>query len=824
MTLTAISLGVAVFVAVRSANRTILHSYRNGIAALTGRTDLSIRGGPQGLDERVFETIRKIPGVRLAAPVVEIAALAEESGEAIPLLGVDLLIDSSLRDYEDRAVPDRDLSFLTDPNALFLSEAAAAQLKTKRGETLAILAGDRRAKLTVREIFRMNGPGASEPIALMDIAAAQWSFGRLGRIDRIDLLIEGEPAPLVARLLGFLPADARVAPPQERGEEIKRMLSAFQANLTALASISLLVGLFLVYNSLSTAVLRRRKEIGILRALGTPRRSILFMIGGECLILGSAGAFAGLPLGILLARSALRLIGGTVGEIYLPFSPAGIFPEKETLFEGFAAGVLVSLAGGLIPALRAGRVPPREAVDQGRFLPPLPAGRRLWEIFFALALSATAMFLAFAPTGVSANRFPLLGYLSAVSLLAGIALLSPALLFIVGALGRRLRPATARLAADSLVSGLRRHAVTAAALMVAVAMASSVIIMIESFRRTVEEWIDQTVTAGLLAAPPAALFKGVDARIAPEAVAAVMAAPQIAQADPYRSFEIPFGDGHLLVAGRDLKLHAERAGYLFLQGASKTILRRAAERDEAVISEPLARRTGLSVGDIISLPSPSGVVKLPIAGVFYDYSTEAGKVVMDRSLLIRRWGDSDVNLILLYPKEGSRLEEIREALAAQLGERHRLAFITRGAFREEILRIFDRTFLVTYALEAIAAAVALLAVLNTLSASVFERRREIGILRSMGASSGQIVRIVFWEAGYLSAGAALLGSLAGTLLSTILIFVINRQSFGWTIRFYFPPLLLPKVFLLVLPAALLAALLPAVQAARTKISDAISYE
>jgi putative ABC transport system permease protein len=831
LTLLGVALGVAVFVAILITNRSILKTYRHSVELLTGRADLSVSAEGFGLDEALIRTIRETEGVASTSPVIETVAAVKEGparGEVLLVLGVDLLAEEPFRRYElSSEAPEADLfTILTRPDALLITERFAERHRLTVGDSLPLAVDNRVIRFIILGLLRPVGPAQANEgnIALVDIAAAQWTFGKLGQLDRVDLATsEGLPSEAVAaRLSERLPSSVSVDRPETKTRQAERMLSAFQLNLTALSAISLFVSLFLVYNTLSFTLVRRRREIGLLRAVGAGENDLFRLFLLEGLLFGLLGGAVGVLMGDLFARFSLNTVSTTVTSLYLWVPREEIVLDRPVILAGIGIGTVISLIASFFPTLSASRVPPREAIDGA---PPLLSAPSRWLSPAGLLLLAASYPLSLLP---SWRGLPLTGYLAAFSLFLGFALITP--LFLIGTgrlLSRLLRQQTfpeARLALNRLLQSPTRTGATVAALMVSMAMLIGVVILIGSFRRTVNLWIDQTLTADLVGLPASALFNGANGTF-PEAVLSKIEGTEgVAAVDGYRSIPLRYRGEQIVLAGRDLGIHERFSRFLYLSKTADHPVTLARRTGGALITEGMADRFSLKVGDLLSLPSPSGPVSLPITGVFYDYSTEGGKVVIDRGLFKARWKDDRVSVAVIYFKKGADVEEARKQMVAALGATDGIAFITHAVFKAEVLRIFDQTFAITYALEGVAVLVALLGIVNALLVSILERRREIGVIQAIGASRGQLLKMTLYEAGYIGVAGYALGLLCGIFLSMILIFVINKQSFGWTVFFTFPYRLIPEALILILFTSLAASILPARKLLRIPIAEAVMYE
>ncbi|MFQ5588929.1 MAG: FtsX-like permease family protein [Nitrospiria bacterium] len=835
LTLTGVALGISVFVSIRIANQSVLSAYHQSVDAFAGETTLEVIGRSGPLDENILIELRKDPDILKLAPVVQaVLPMSSESRaerEMVLLLGVDLLEEASFRPFEVEGKEGRfDLATafnaLLNPRSVLLSRSFAERHGLQPGDRFSL------RKEGAPLDFEVGGLMKGEMtqtrggnIAVIDIAAAQWRLEKLGVLDRIDLITaDGVPVEtILSRLSGRLGDQALVRRPRQRNRQIENMLFAFQLNLTALSAISLFVGLFLIYNTLLVSVAHRRKEIGLLRSLGVHRAQTFKLFTVEGVVIGVCGGFLGVLAGALLARWVVQMLSKTVTALYVAIPPSPLALPPALFAEGILIGVAVSAFSALFPAWQAARLKPREAME-GIFGPEEGGigHRRLCVIGGLLGL--VSYFLSRLPIawGFSWN-----GYLAAALLLIAFSLIVPSvvLLFSKGVRGLTQQTAPSwRLAQGHLEQAIRRNAPTISAFMAALAMMISVVIMIESFRTTVVLWIDQTIQSDIIGFPASYMMSDSDETLPAALFNGITRMPEVKAVDGYRSKIISFRDEPVELVGRDLAVHAEHSKYLFQKGDPAAVIHEAVAEQKVLISEVLANRFHVKEGDAVTLPTPEGPFSTTIGGVFYDYGTDGGKMVIDRALLRTHWRDHKIDVVAIYLNEDTSPEAVREKLLEQWGNTQGLVFTVQTRFKAEIMEIFDQTFLITYALEWIAIVVALLGIANTLFVSILERKREIGIFRAVGASRPQVLRVVLVEAFYMGVIGNIVALVCGLFLSLILIFVINKASFGWTLQFHFPPAVILHSFLLAIGTALLAGYFPARKAAETDLREAMAYE
>ncbi|TRZ99709.1 MAG: ABC transporter permease, partial [Nitrospiraceae bacterium] len=774
LTVGGVALGVAVYVAVATANVEILRSFEQAILGVAGRTTLQVSGNTGvagGFDETIIEAVSHADGVLLATPVIEVSAIWRPTPPAptapviLPILGVDLLAESSVRDYRviEESGKETDWERYLEPDAIFLGRKLAERHGLFVGMPLDVNAGGLARRLVVRGLLEGQGPGKAtlEELAVMDVAAAQFTFDRLGRLDRIDLVTDpARSVDEVSRVVqALLPPGLTVTRPSQRNAQIERMTRAFRLNVSLLSVVALLVGLFLVYNTVSFAVLRRRREVGILRSLGLSPGGIARLFLTEVVLVGIVGAVVGIGVGLTLSNGALQTLARTVSNLYgeVPALPPVTWAHPAVLMQGLLIGIGVAVLGSLGPIREALSVEPTQALAPKGY--ETAGAIRVVPVLAGAALIFALAGLAAVPGPV--QGVPLFGYLSAFLVVLGFAWLSPVLIRIVGYCLRLMLPlragCLARLAADELDRAPVRNAVAVSALMVGLALMIGVSAMIHSFRLTVDLWLEQTVKADLIVAPPTWLGAGPVGALPESMRGRLETIPGVTAVDSYRDVRMEFRDAPVVVVARDLLLHAKHSRYLFMEGDSPTVLAETVRKDQIIVSETFARQFKLGRGDRMTLPGPQGPVEFTIAGRFYDYSTDGGKVVLDRALYARLWGDRSATVFPVYLEPGADPEAIRRMVPERLHGGPPVIILTNGELKREVLRIFDQTFAITYALEIIAVTVALLGIANTLLSGILERKRELAVLRAIGGTPAQVGRLILWESGLLGLAGTILG-------------------------------------------------------------------
>jgi putative ABC transport system permease protein len=829
--LLSVALGVGVVLAIQLANRAAIGSFQDSLREISGSANLSILA-PNGIDERLLPRVTELlgPEVRVS-PVMESTAVVASSKEIVHVLGVDVLQDRPFRSTTPagaRLSPRDFLLLLADPRSVLVGEGFAERYGLQSGSEISLLVNDREDRFTVRGILAAQETGKIlfSNLIVMDIAAAQLAFGRLRKVDRLDLIVPPERLESVqSNLAPQLPPGLRVERPVARAEQTDKMLRAFRWNLAALSYVSLVVGAFLIYNTVAVSVVRRRREIGTLRALGATRGEVLALFLVEALLLGVLGGLLGIAVAQVLAGWALRLVSATVTSLYLPSTPSALQWTGELALEAVLIGTVAAVLSALPPALEATGVLPAEALQQGAHEHRRRLAVRRYSAAGVVVLALAAGATLLPPIG----GLPLFGYASVILVIAGFALLMPSLLwFFTKGLERPLRTLLGiegSLAARGLAASPARISILTMALATAVAMMSSVAIMVGSFRQTVQVWAAQTLRADLFIRPAAQVAGSQDAFIPPEAIELVRTTPGVEAVDAFRGVETVYRGNRVLLGSGDWPTLMRFGNLLFLDGRSpQEVLPRDSSRS-VVVSEPFSIHYGVRRGEQIELETPSGKLPFRVEGIYYDYSNDRGTVVLDRGVFRELFRDDSASNLAVYLKPGADADQVGALFSQRLGAGGYQLLVTPNArLQQAVLRVFDRTFAITYALEAIALLVAALGIANALLAWVIERRREFGILRVLGASRRQLRTMILADSTLVGLLGILSGGCMGLLLSAILIFTINRQSFGWTIQFSLPGTFLALAGLAILAITFLAGLYPARVAARFRPAEVIAIE
>jgi putative ABC transport system permease protein len=829
LSLIGIVLGVSVFVSVQIAIHTSIESFNATVDHVSGKANLQITSFGRGFSEEVYLKVKKVLGVTAATPVIQfISKIDEPIGEPLYLLGIDIFSDQQFRNYQFYDPTEQDLQFLKDPKAIAITEKLASRHGLKKGDFLPLIFGSKKVILTITHLLKMEGPAKSLEgnFGLMDIASAQEALEKIGLIDRIDLIVEKSSAleGVERELKKVVPLGTKIRRPDTRTGQIEKMVSAFHLNLTALSLISLVVGMFLIYNAISISVIQRRREIGMLRALGVTRSQILGLFLCEAGLLGGFGSLIGLGVGIGLAKVMLFFVSRTITALYIIVKTEHLVISPLLLAGGLGIGLAASIFSAIGPAREASRIVPQEALSLGTLETKVKIRLTHFSLIGIVLLLLSLLFALQKPI----QQKPIFGFLSALLIIIGIAFMIPSITIL---LNRLLAPFIHRLfgiegtlATRYIQDSVARTVITIAALMTALSMLISISIMILSFRKTVDLWVEQSINGDAFIFPGSYSLTGYSALLPLEVSRELPSLPGVKAVDSFRALEVEYRDQPALIAAVNGQVFLHLKTIRFTRGNSRLILQSFASGQSILVTESFSLRHQVNPGDRIRLNTPTGEKNLLVSGVFYDYSTDWGMILIEKKLFQSLWNDETLHSAGIYLEEGVSLEVFKNFFREKYSKSYQVFVISHRELRNEILKVFDQTFAITYSLEFIAIFVAFLGIINSLNALIMERQRDIGILRAVGGFQKQVQKTVLIEAGMIGLFSHILGLIAGFLLSLLLIHVINKQSFGWTIQFSIPLWSLIQFWLMVMVTSTLAGFIPARRAAKMNAVDMLRME
>ncbi len=813
-----VALGVAVVVAVDIANHSASRAFGLSLEAVSGRaTHQILPAGPGGIDESLFTRLR-LAGVRPSAPVVE--GHARIDGETFPLLGLEPFSEGPFREHV-AGVLDADVrGLMVRGDALALSGGLARRLGVSGGDRVQLTVPAGRVDLTVTALIG-DGPPGLDGVLLTDIATAQVLLDRVGRLDRIDLILPEGADP--ARVFeGLLPEGVRVEEAGARERSARQLTRAFHINLTAMSLLALLVGGFLIYNTLMFAVLRRRPLLATLRSLGVTRAGVFRLVMGEAAVLALLGGIPGLLLGVLIGQGLVQLVTRTINDLYFVLSVTALHVPPWLLLKGLALGLGAALIAALGPAWEAARIRPREGLRRSSL------ERRVHRLTPWLAVAGVALILLGYILVQVTSQGLVIGFAALFFMIIGYSLLVPLAVLL---LSRLLAPplgvvlgVTGRLAGRGLGAALSRTGVAVAALTVAVSATVGVGVMVDSFRTTVQGWIGHTLQSALYVTSPAPGDERAGSLLPRGVAERVAALPEVAAFSTGRRFQVDSGRGpvDLFVLGPAPDSYA---GFRFRAGDPARAWPAWEAGRAVLVSEPFAWRHGIAVGDALSLHTPRGERSFTVGGIYQDYGSPQGVVLMARNTFQALWDARTEGTLGVYLAPGVSVAQGVDAVRRAVADMPEAVLVTPASeIRENSMAIFDRTFAITHVLRLLTVGVAFVGILSALMALQFERAREHGVLRATGMTPGQLTGLVSLQGGLLGLAAGLLAIPLGLMMADVLIDVINRRSFGWSMLRSVPASVLLEGVLLAVGAALLAGLRPAWQTGRARPADALREE
>lgn len=826
-----IALGVGVVVAVDLANTSARRAFDYSNAAIVGRATHQIVAGSGGLGDMLYADLHRdgvLGGEIAAAPVVsEYVTSQDLGGRPFTLLGVDPLAEAPFRGYLDPASlrnPQAWRQLLTQSDGIIISSDVAGRYGLEVGSEISLQTGGYARPARVIGVIEPADGWSREALGslmIMDIAAAQELTGTVGRIDRIDLILQKESGDLVTAVRESLPPTADLVPVASRTQAVQDLTAAFRLNLFALSLLALVVGMFLIYNTMTFSVIQRRETFAILRSLGATRREVMTLVLTEAALVGAIGGGAGVLLGILLGQGTVRLITQTINDLYFVLAVDQLDLSLSTMAKGMALGFLGTVVVAVPPAWEAVASTPRLALSRSGLERKAtraagmaaPAGIILGVVSLVVLLIASrALWLSFSGTLGAVLGFALLTPWATRILMRAS---SPIMTRLVGPIGR--------MAPRAVLNSLSRTGVAVAALMIAVSVSIGVSLMVGSFRHTVQEWLSQVLTGDIYISAPGVSAVDASGPINPTAVDLVSSLGWVERVDALRTTSVRGETGQVELLAVDDPEFGSRP--FIWTGTSRDRIWERMQAGAVAVSEPFANRHDLGwAGDGLTLQTLDGPVSFPIVGIYTDYGSSAGNVSMALQVYQEHWADETITGLALQLSPGEDVGARAAQLGEQLSSIQGLLVQPNARLREEALQVFDRTFAITAALRVLSLVVAFIGILSAMLSLQLEKGREYGVLKALGLTGRQLWALVSLETGLMGAVAGLLSMPTGLALAAILVHIINRRFFGWTLwmRIEIGPFL--WAIMIAIGAAILAGLYPSLRLRRLSPAEALRYE
>ncbi len=831
LTVMGIALGVAIFAAARSANSSLKASLRDTIERISGKAVLEVTAGQAGLPESTLEEVRAVTGVRAAVPVIEAVVRAKDASQGnVLILGVDMAGDSSMRDYliqgSEEIISDP-LVFLAQPDSLLVSGDFAARNGLHDGSSLELTTALGSRVFTVRGVMTPAGVATAfgGNIAVMDIYSAQHVFAR-GRIfDRIDVAIDeglklDDVQPRIEARLG---AGYKVEPPLRRGKQTESLMEAFSYGLFITSVIALTIGLFLIFNAFSVCVTERRTQIGILRALGVTRRQIQGLFLGESLLLGALGSAIGVLAGVLIGRGMMTVLAGVVEQTH------GVHVHIDRLradpfwtAAAFCMGTAASLIGAWLPARAAGRVDPALALQKGKYQQLFLGENRRRRRAGLILLAAS---IGFGSTVWAKSTYAQIAVFFA--LFASLALLVPTFSHLLAGLLRRpmgrLFGTSGQLASDSLIQAPRRTSSTVSALMFSLTFVLVTGTFSVAVKASMMRWVDSSINPDLFVYASDSLTAR-NFQFPASVAAELQKVPGVRQVDSVRIITIDYNGKSPLLVSVEMDQYLRRSTPILEDGRVEDLLSGMPGRNGILISNNLARIQNLGKGDRIRLDTPTGLHEFEVVGVQADYTSDNGSIVIDRATYKRLWNDDRVDTFELMLAPGFDPGMVKMEIQRRFAGKRSVFVLTNQDMRSEILHIADQFFILQYVQLLVAILVAILGIVNSLMVSITERKREIGILRSLGGERRQVRRAILLEAVCIGLVAVALGICGGTIMGYYVVGSFSSAFNGWVFPYQFPVAIAVSLVPGVILVSIAAALYPSSLALRTPLVESLAYE
>ena len=833
-----VALGVAVVIAIDLANGSASRAFELSTESVTGRATHQILGGPAGLPTDIYRQVRLDLDIDTSAPVIEGVAQAAELGQQpLRVLGVDPFAEPPFRSYlsgvevlgEDARADALEAlnAFIAEPGTVLVSQTLADRFGLDVGDSITLRAGATPSTVEIVGLLRPQDDvsrQALEDLLLMDIATAQTAVGEPGRLSRVDLILPPD-YPLDA-IREILPQGARLASTSESDSTIAQMTEAFELNLQALSLLALVVGGFLIYNTVTFNVVQRRPVIGTLRSLGMTRRQIFAFILTEAVLLAVVGTVLGLALGVILGRGAVQIVSQAVNNLYLTVNVNTVTVAPMTLVKGAVVGIVASTVAAIIPSWDATRTAPAGVLRRSS----------IEDQTVKLVPYITAAAVIFNLIGVGLLLVPsesiTLSFTALFFIVVGSALFTPGLLVLVMwaivPLTERVFGVLGRMAPRAVSRSLSRTSVAVAALTVAVSVIVGVSVMISSFRTTVSDWLETTLGADVYISPPSLASNRTSAGMSPEVEDLVADVDGISRVSVARQVTVTAPDypdmppANLNAISFDI---AEGARRFVWNNAPDGDYQQALDSGGIVVSEPFAYRRDITQeNNMLTLLTDEGEQTFQVYGVFYDYSTDQGTIFMDMDVYRSYYNDDEISSVGAFVEDGVEIESVIDTLETETLVGYDLQVQSNRALRAGVFEVFNQAFSITVALRLLATIVAFIGILSALLALQIENTRQYGLMRAVGLTPGQLRRFTLIQTGLMGFVSGLLALPIGLALAAVLVFVINIRSFGWSMAFIPLPADMAQAFVVALAAALIAGVYPAIRLSRLVTAEALRAE
>lgn len=812
-----ISLGVGIVVAVELINGSALKSFSSSIDFLSGKASHSVVSNYGKIEEDQFSKIWANPSVFAASPIIDVMGSTMETGqESIRFLGIDPFLDSPFRIWTPQESQELSfMEFLAGPvPSVYVSESLIRKYDLKLGVYLTVLTAGFEKKIKIVGVINSSVSGnLSERLIVMDIAAAQEVFGRIGRLDRIDIILKGDPVVFKETL----PQGLTLADANSRKNTLSAMLYSFQLNLAAMSLLALFVGVFLIYNFSMFSVLSRREDMSLLLTLGSDRRSLVGAFLAESFLLGAAGSLIGVMFGYLVAFFSINMVSNTISQLYYQVNVGDVELSFQIILSGIAVGFIATLVGTTLPSLEVSVTPPVLGMKR-QSIEDRVSSLKILLLCLGAILFGCSLICAWA------SRFSIFwGFTAAFGMTFAFALFTPSSLSgFVHHLGSFLKKVfnslIGFLAARNIKASLSRTSIAVAALAVALAMTIGVDTMIHSFRSSVANWLDGSLQGDIYISPNTTKW---DHPLPEDLLKKLANDPRVESIEKYSTFDILIDDKLAKLRVLESDILAGKAKFHFIQGSDDSW--KELPKGAAFVSESLSFRFGVNVGDRVKVPTPQGLIEFPVVAVTRDYSSDQGTVQIDRNIYRKLWYDDRVQSIALFLKPGVTVDELKLSIMDEF-KGLETTVVSNSEMRQAVLAIFDKTFAPTATLKGVSLLVGLLGVATAMMAILMERSRDIRVLGYLGLTSWQLGRMNIYQGLIMGLSAFLVAAVCGTVLTYIIVHAINYRSFGWSIDIKLNPWVFLETFSLTMVACFASSIYPTFKLVRLRALPTLKEE
>jgi putative ABC transport system permease protein len=817
-------MGVAIVVSIDIANHSSSKAFNLSMDAVAGKTTHQIVGTSEGIDNSYYTWLRVEKGIRNIAPIIEsFVSLPGTNKKIFRLLGVDFFAERPFRNYLSQTgiSIDRELKdFLTKPNSIIISEEGLKELDKSVNDSIKVIINGKEKYLYIIGFITTDDQNKStlENLFITDIASAQELTEKKNKIDYIDLIITSEEEE--EKIKSLLPDGFELQKSGSRSETAEQMLEAFNINLTSLSLLALIVGLFLIYSTMTFSVVQRKVLIGTLRSIGVTSQQISGIILREAFIVGTIGTLLGFVLGYLISKYLIVFISQTINDLYYVVNVREIYVSPLIIIKGIGLGIIATVLSALKPAKEASMVHPRSAMIRSEQETTLLKKVPIMSVVGVISMIAGALILLIPSKNIW------LSYLGILPIIVGFALLTPLVIILVekifSPLYKSLFGISGKIASRSIIQNISRTYIAIAALALAVAATVGVGTMISSFRGTVISWLEARLDADIFITAPSLVSRRNDAVLSEEILLKIKSQDGVKDLNFYREIELYQGDERYRLIASGLSPQSY-SGFQFKEGNPETVWKDF-ENGALLISEPFAYKKELDIGSSLQLKTDAGMRDFKIAGIYYDYASDQGLVTIHYSHFQKYWNTRGFSGISVFVDEGFSITKVKNEIQSLETGGQQLLVRTYKFLRDSSVEIFDRTFIIANVLQILSVIVAFVGILSSLMSLQLERKRELGILRANGFLPAQLFKIVNLQTVLMGLTAGLLALPLGNVLAAILVYIINKRSFGWTMQFDLLPSIMIEALIVSLLAAFLAGVYPGYKMSKTSPINALREE